>query len=154
MLEIIRADGTSEKNKIAAMRARAAEVSADVDRAVADILSNVRENGFAAVREYSLRFDKAEPREISREELDAAYASCSPELIGAMERSAANIRDYNEHLLTRTMEWRSPDGRRGGPGGPRPDPGGHLRARRHGGLPLLGADERGAPPRWRGWRRS
>ena len=110
MLEIIRADGTSEKNKIAAMRARAAEVSADVDRAVADILNNVRENGFAAVKEYSLRFDKAEPREISREELDAAYASCSPELIGAMERSAANIRDYNEHLLTRTMEWRSPDG--------------------------------------------
>ena len=33
MLEIIRADGTSEKNKIAAMRARAAEASADVDRA-------------------------------------------------------------------------------------------------------------------------
>ena len=110
MLEIIRADGTAEKNKIAAMRARAAEVSADVDRAVADILSNVRENGFAAVKEYSLRFDKAEPREISREELDAAYAACSPELIAAMERSAANIRDYNEHLLSCTMEWRSPDG--------------------------------------------
>ena len=110
MLEIIRADGTAEKNKIAAMRARAAEVSADVDRAVADILSDVRGNGFAAVKEYSLRFDKAEPREISREELDAAYAACSPELIAAMERSAANIRDYNEHLLSRTMEWRSPDG--------------------------------------------
>ena len=75
MLEIIRADGTAEKNKIAAMRARAAEVSADVDRAVADILSNVRENSFAAVKEYSLRFDKAEPREISSEELDAAYAA-------------------------------------------------------------------------------
>ena len=106
MLEIIRADGTAEKNKIAAMRARAAEVSADVDRAVADILNDVRENGFAAVKEYSLRFDKAEPLEISRAELDAAFAACPAELIAAMEQSAANIRDYNEHLLSRTMEWR------------------------------------------------
>ena len=110
MLEIIRADGTAEKNRIAAMRARAAQVSANVDRAVADILNDVRENGFAAVKEYSLRFDKAEPREISRAELDAAYAACPAGLIAAMERSAANIRDYNEHLLSRTMEWRSPDG--------------------------------------------
>ena len=110
MLEIIRADGTAEKNRIAAMRARAAQVGADVDRAVADILNDVRENGFAAVKEYSLRFDKAEPREISRAELDAAFAACPAELIAAMERSAANIRDYNEHLLSRTMEWRSPDG--------------------------------------------
>ena len=36
------------------------------------------------------------------------------ELVRAMEHAAANIRDYNEKLLTRTMEWTSPDGGRVG----------------------------------------
>ena len=35
-------------------------------------LETVREKGFGAVREYSLRFDKAEPRELTAAELDAA----------------------------------------------------------------------------------
>ena len=110
MIQIIRADGSAEQECIRAMRARAASVNEAIDRAVAEILKNVKENGFAAVRDYSLRFDKAEPREISPAELDAAYAACPAELIGAMEHAAANIRDYNEKLLARTMEWTSPDG--------------------------------------------
>lgn len=110
MIQIIRADGSAEQECIRAMRARAASANEAIDRAVAEILKNVKENGFAAVRDYSLRFDKAEPREISPAELDAAYAACPAELIGAMEHAAANIRDYNEKLLARTMEWTSPDG--------------------------------------------
>ena len=110
MIQIIRADGSAEQECIRAMRARAASANEAIDRAVAEILRNVKENGFAAVRDYSLRFDKAGPREISPAELDAAYAACPAELIGAMEHAAANIRDYNEKLLARTMEWTSPDG--------------------------------------------
>lgn len=110
MIQIIRADGSAEQECIRAMRARAASANEAIDRAVAEILKNVKENGFAAARDYSLKFDKAEPREISSAELDAAYAACPAELIGAMEHAAANIRDYNEKLLARTMEWTSPDG--------------------------------------------
>lgn len=110
MIQIIRADGSAEQECIRAMRARAASANEAIDRAVAEILKNVKENGFAAVRDYSLRFDKAAPREISPAELDAAYAACPAELIRAMEHAAANIRDYNEKLLARTMEWTSPDG--------------------------------------------
>lgn len=110
MIEILKADGAAEKELISAMRARAAEVSADIERAVADIMENVKEKGFAAVEEYSLRFDKASPCEMSADELDAAYVRCPKELISALEHAAANIRDYNEKLLAKSLEWKSPDG--------------------------------------------
>ena len=110
MIKIVKADGVSEKELIASMRARSAEVSADVERAVAEIMSAVKGSGFAAVEEYSLCFDKASPREISAEELDLAYHRCSKDLISALEHAAKNIRDYNEKLLAKTVEWKSPDG--------------------------------------------
>ena len=110
MIEILKADGRAEAERISAMRERAAEVGADIERAVSNIMRNVKGNGFSAVEEYSLRFDKAAPRELSQEELNAAYGRCPLELISALEHAAANIRDYNEKLLARTLEWKSPDG--------------------------------------------
>ena len=84
MIQIVKADGAAEGAVIAAMRARAAQANPAIDGAVAEILETVREKGFEAVRDYSLRFDKAEPREITREELEAAYSRCSKELIAAL----------------------------------------------------------------------
>ena len=110
MINIVSADGRREREVIAAMRARAASANEVIDRTAAEILANVKENGFSAVREYSLKFDRAEPREISSGELEEAYAACAPSLIAALEHAAANIRAYNEKLLSRTMEWTSPDG--------------------------------------------
>ena len=110
MIQIVTADGVAEQAVMAAMRARAAQANRAIDAAAAEIMEAVREKGFEAVRDYSLRFDRAEPREISKEELRAAYDRCPAELISALERAAANIRDYNEKLLIRTMEWTSPDG--------------------------------------------
>ena len=110
MIQIVRADGSAEQAVIAGMKARSAAKNADIQRAAAAILEDVRQRGYEAVEEYSLRFDKAAPREISREELDAAYARCPADLIAALERAAANIRDYNEKLLVQSREWTSPDG--------------------------------------------
>ncbi len=110
MIQIVIADGRAERVVISAMRARAAQANQAIDRSVAEILDTVKEKGFEAVRGYSLRFDRAEPREISQAELEEAYAACPPELITAMERAAANIRDYNQRLLVKSDEWRSPDG--------------------------------------------
>lgn len=69
---------------------------------------------FRAVRDYSRQFDHREPYELTRAQLEEAYRSCPAELIAALEHAAANIRDYNEKLLSRTMEWTSPDGGRVG----------------------------------------
>ena len=112
MIRIIPAERAQEQ--LAAMRARAAQKNADIDRAVADIMQTVKEEGFAAVERYSVQFDHTVPYEISAQRLEKAYQNCSAELIGALEHAAANIRDYNEKLLARTVEWNSPDGGRVG----------------------------------------
>lgn len=110
MIAIIQADGTAEQAQLRAMGARAAEKNADVERVVRSVMEHVREEGYEAVRKYSFGFDHAEPYEVPQEELDKAYAACPPELIGALEHAAANIRDYNEKLLTKSAVWTSPDG--------------------------------------------
>lgn len=114
MIQIVKADGVQERAVIAAMRARAASANAEIELAVSAVMQNVKEKGLAAVEDYSRRFDGKMPYEIGPEKLEAAYAACPPGLIAAMERSAANIRDYNERLLARSMEWTSPDGGRVG----------------------------------------
>ncbi len=110
MIEIIQADGQAERQHIATMRARAAQVGADIQRAVSAVMQNVQERGFDAVREYSLQFDHREPYELSQADLEAAYDRCPRALTAAMEHAAANIRDYNEKLPVKSQEWTSPDG--------------------------------------------
>lgn len=114
MISIIKADGIAEQKQLDAMRARAAQKNADIELAVRSVMEAVKERGLAAVEEYSLRFDRKKPYEISRETLEEAYRSCPAELISALEHAARNIRDYNEKLLAKTMEWTSPDGGRVG----------------------------------------
>ena len=110
MIQIIQADGRAEQARIAAMRARAAEVGADIEEAVSAVMGAVKEKGLSAGEASSLKCDGKIPYESPREELEAAYDRCPDELIAAMERAAANIRDYNEKLLVQSMEWTSPDG--------------------------------------------
>ena len=110
MIEIIKADGQAERIRIAAMRARAAQVGADIERAVSAVMEEVNARGYEAVKEYSLKFDHKEPYELTPADLEAAYSRCPKDLIAALEHAAANIRDYNEKLLVRSQEWRSPDG--------------------------------------------
>ena len=114
MIQIVTADGVQEKALIADLRSRSAAVGEEITRSAAAIMEDVRRRGYEAVEEYSLKFDKAAPREFAKEELDAAYAACDAKLIRAMVHAAANIRDYNEHLLAKTVEWTSPDGGRVG----------------------------------------
>lgn len=91
MLNIVLANGTEERKVIGAMRARAASANTAIDAAVSAILKDVKENGFSAVKEYSIRFDRAEPREIGSEELEAAYAACPQPLIAALAYGAGFI---------------------------------------------------------------
>ena len=101
MIQIVQADGAAEQAVISAMRARAAQANQAIDEAAAEIMDTVKEKGFSAVREYSLRFDKAEPREIPSSELDAAYGRCPKELIAALERAAAIAVHTVEDFLAR-----------------------------------------------------
>ena len=110
MIAIIKADGSAERRQLDAMRARAAEKNADIERTVKAVMEDVRQEGLPAVERYSRQFDHKEPYELSPERLDEAYRACPPELIAALEHAARNIRDYNEKLLPQSGEWTSPDG--------------------------------------------
>ena len=81
MIQIIQADGRAEQARIAAMRARAAEVGADIEEAVSAVMGAVKEKGLSAVEAYSLKFDGKIPYENPREELEAAYAAFMEDLL-------------------------------------------------------------------------
>ena len=67
---------------------------------VADIVNAVREKGDAAVFEFTERFDKAkltaESIRVTEDELQAAYAQVSPELLEVIRKALINIRSYHE----------------------------------------------------------
>jgi histidinol dehydrogenase len=108
MMTVITANGMAEQEQICAMRQRAAETNQGINQSAAEIMEAVRVRGFDAVKEFSLKFDKAEPYEIPKSELEAAAKRIAPELLGALEQSAENIRVYQKELLTASRTWESP----------------------------------------------
>ncbi|MGN1030821.1 MAG: histidinol dehydrogenase [Butyricicoccaceae bacterium] len=109
-LKVIRADGETEERQIAEMKARAAETAADIDRAVAAIMEDVRKNGYEAVERYSEQFDKTKPYIIDEAALQKAYDECPADLREALELSAKNIADYHEKMMVHTWEYRRAPG--------------------------------------------
>lgn len=107
MITVVKADGIAERKQIESMRLRAAKTNADINQSAAQIMETVRLRGYEAVREYSLQFDRAEPHEISQEELEAATRRIDPALYASLQRSAENIRVYQQELLTKTRVWES-----------------------------------------------
>ncbi len=100
----IMADGTAEFELIADLKKRAEEVDQATTAAVADIISEVKSKGDAAVRAYGKAFDKAAPEsfEIPKEQLKIAYDSAEPKFRDAMLAAAKNIKDY--HKMQRTTD--------------------------------------------------
>ncbi len=81
--------------------------AADVARAVADILADVRARGDDAVRDHVRRLDGValpESYGVTPADLAAALDAAAPELRAALELAAANIRAY--HTRERPSAWR------------------------------------------------
>ncbi|MER9690258.1 histidinol dehydrogenase [Mesorhizobium sp. M0139] len=76
--------------------------SAPVEKTVRDIIANVRERGDAAVREYSLAFDKAVVTnfEVNEEEKQKAVADLDPQTREDTEFAIANVRRFAEAQLS------------------------------------------------------
>ena len=77
------------------------EPAVDVEAIVADVIANVRANGDAALKEYTLKFDGVEldSLQVTQEEMDEALAAVSPEFLAIMERAAANIRKFHQRQV-------------------------------------------------------
>ena len=76
MIRIIFADGKTEQQQISAMKSRAAGETAKITATAAEMLDDIRQRGMDAILEYSVKFDHAEPYEISQDRLEQAYAAC------------------------------------------------------------------------------
>ncbi|MDO5143199.1 MAG: histidinol dehydrogenase [bacterium] len=71
-----------------------------VTATVKEIIRRVREEGDAALYDYTARFDhvqlSADTVQVTSEEIDAAYASATPEWLAAMREAARRITDFHQ----------------------------------------------------------
>ena len=83
-----------------------------VSEAVRAIIADVAARGDEALIDCARQFDGAELQalEVTREEIDRAYARTDPALIRVMETAAANIRAFHVHEMPRGFQLDRADG--------------------------------------------
>lgn len=79
---------------------------ADVESGVKELIADVRENGDAAVRKYTLRFDKADVADfkVSDGEISVALENTGAEFIRILERAAKNIERFHAAQLRKDFK--------------------------------------------------
>ncbi len=90
-------------------------IDGDVTKIVADILSDVKQRGNAAVLEYTNKFDRmklsdANELEISQSRLQHALESINAEQRQALEAAAQRIRQYAQHQKLESWAYTEEDG--------------------------------------------
>ena len=111
-LNIVTADGAAEERVIREMKARAAGARGDIEQIVRGVMADVQQRGWDAVVEYAERFDGKAPYIVEPKVLDDAYNACDPKLIAALEKAAANIRDYHEQMTSKRGSGTAPKAKR------------------------------------------
>ncbi len=108
MIPVVKANGRAELQLLRQLKERSGEIDQSVTAAVTEIISQVKNCGDEAVREYTVRFDGRAPErtEISRAELEAAASRCEPAFLAALSRAAENIRDF--HKRQKQQSWLEP----------------------------------------------
>ena len=81
------------------------QAESDVNGAVDEILASVRQNGDAALREYTKRFDGAEldALRVSAGEFDAAREAVDPYFLETLKVAADNIRHFHQQQVHRNF---------------------------------------------------
>lgn len=102
-MRIVELTESTRKNVLNDLLKRSPNNYSEYEETVNEILSNVKENGDQALFEYTLKFDKfqltPENIQVTREEIQEAYARMDSELVEVIKRSAANIRAFHEKQL-------------------------------------------------------
>ena len=107
MIKILKAEDV-ELNSVFARRSDTAALSSSVS----DIIANVAGNGDAALREYSLRFDKCELSdiEVPAEDIAAAMSLVEPEYLEILGKAAKNIEDFHRCQIKHGFVVNTEDG--------------------------------------------
>jgi histidinol dehydrogenase len=103
--------------RLTRLLARGSEQDESIERAVADILSDVRRRGDEAVLEYTRRFDRVEAAsvallEVPRSALERAFEQLREPRREALVQAAARIRIYHERQLSQSWSYTDEDGTR------------------------------------------
>ena len=77
----------------------------DVSEIVRDIIDNVKENSDKALYQYCEKFDKAKlsSLEVSKEEIDEAFATVEPQFIEILKQAAENIRNFHKQQVRQSF---------------------------------------------------
>ncbi|MED5241608.1 MAG: histidinol dehydrogenase [SAR324 cluster bacterium] len=88
------------------------KITKDVSGTVQEILSNVRNNGDVALREYTERFDKVVPESwlVPKSALDEAFEGMDHDLFHILEEAADNIMSFHERQKVDSQLDFNPDG--------------------------------------------
>lgn len=91
------------------------ELDLAVDNTVRQILANVSSRGDAALLEYTARFDQLDAAsvadlEISQQRLQQALESITAEQRDALEQAAQRIREFHQHQLQESWQYRDAAG--------------------------------------------
>jgi histidinol dehydrogenase len=90
------------------------DVEENVEKAVADILADIRRRGDAAVCEYTNRFDEfdltPELMRVPEDHLKAYADGADDELVAILHKAAHNIRDFHEQQIEESWEYYAGDG--------------------------------------------
>ena len=94
MIKILNMSSSSAEEIFARGQENAAQ---EVEKAVAEILENVKKTGDSAVIEYTERFDgvRVENLRADEKEIEAAYKAADPFFIESLEKAAANIAEFH-----------------------------------------------------------
>lgn len=103
MLNIYRYKTAECDGFLAKLKKRAQSPSPEIVKTVTDILSDVEQNGDAAVLKYTEKFDGvslgADTLELKKSDLEKYAADVDEKLYLAMQRAAENIKKYHEKQL-------------------------------------------------------
>lgn len=102
MIKIINIENAAKEDILT----RDIKLESGVESIVAEIIKNVRENGDKALKEYALRFDRAEIENlrVTAEEIEAAYESEDKALIETIELAKKNITEFHKKQLRSGFE--------------------------------------------------
>ncbi len=92
-----------------------AELDRAVDEAVARIIADVRAHGDAAVVNYTARFDDLQVTDACQLEIDPAQRRSALDAVTlaqrtALEQAAARVREYHQHQLQQSWDYRDAAG--------------------------------------------
>ena len=100
MIETISYSSDTESTKLNAILSRSTDFTPELEAAVREIVTHVRDRGDEALLEYTRRFDRADltvdDLRVPETDIESACRSADPDLIEALRAAAANIRRFHE----------------------------------------------------------